>query len=668
MSFLQPAMLWALPIIALPIVIHLINQRRYRTIEWAAMTFLLAATTMSRGYARIRQWLILAMRTLAIAGLIFAISRPLASGWLRLAAPGTVDTTIILLDTSPSMQQQGNRAGVTKLDAARTQLIQSLQLIHSNHWVVIDSATLQPVEIESPGVLDSLVPAQSNSTSADIPGMLQSAYEYLRDNRPSQTEIWICSDLRQNDWDAESARWKVLRDAFLEAPTPTRFHLLAYGDGAGGNRSIRLTSAETRETMSGRELLISFVVRQSESEKTTLPVRLELAGGISEIPVELTGKETELVDYAIPLEGDQLKRGWGRLTIPADGNVADNEFYFVFDEPPPRQTLIVSDNEDSVRSLKLAAEISPEINTQAAVTVLTPQQAETADWDQVALLLWQAELPDDSRRPLVQSVIDRGGRVIFFPPEGGRSGEFAGLSWGDWHEEPEGFQTVSWRQDQDVLANVRSGEALPVNELGIRRYRTIEGEQSRLATLDSGDALLSRAITSQRNIYFCGTRATDDHSTLARNGIVLYAVIQRALAEGAESLAAARQVVAGSVDGVQAERWQRLSSDETAVSTRYRFHAGAYEEDERLYAVNRSVEEDRPLIVDPERMAGLFQGLQFDRVDEQIGEDNALLREIWATFLFLMLLALIVEAALSIPRRRIAQAGVNPAFAREVPA
>lgn len=58
MSFLQPAMLIALPLIALPIVIHLINQRRFQTVQWGAMQFLLAANRMSRGYARIRQWLI----------------------------------------------------------------------------------------------------------------------------------------------------------------------------------------------------------------------------------------------------------------------------------------------------------------------------------------------------------------------------------------------------------------------------------------------------------------------------------------------------------------------------------------------------------------------------------------------------------------------------------
>ena len=85
MSFLQPILLAALPLVALPIIIHLINQRRYQTVKWAAMMFLLAANRMSRGYARLRQWLIMAMRMAAIAALVFAVSRPLSGGWLGLA-------------------------------------------------------------------------------------------------------------------------------------------------------------------------------------------------------------------------------------------------------------------------------------------------------------------------------------------------------------------------------------------------------------------------------------------------------------------------------------------------------------------------------------------------------------------------------------------------------
>src|SRR5262245_3553331 len=115
MSFLQPMLLWALPLIALPIIIHLINQRRYQTIRWGAMMFLLAANRMSRGYARLRQWLIMAFRMAAIGALVFAISRPLASGWLGLTAGGKPDTTIVLLDRSPTMLQNRAGAGASKL-------------------------------------------------------------------------------------------------------------------------------------------------------------------------------------------------------------------------------------------------------------------------------------------------------------------------------------------------------------------------------------------------------------------------------------------------------------------------------------------------------------------------------------------------------------------------
>ena len=105
------------------------------------MMFLLAANRMSRGYARLRQWLILLFRMLAIAGLIFAVSRPLASGWLGLAAGGRADTTIILLDRSPSMQQAGPGAAGSKLETGRQQLARTLGTLGSSRWVLIDSAS-----------------------------------------------------------------------------------------------------------------------------------------------------------------------------------------------------------------------------------------------------------------------------------------------------------------------------------------------------------------------------------------------------------------------------------------------------------------------------------------------------------------------------------------------
>ena len=129
MTFLQPLMLAALPLISLPIIIHLINQRRFQTVQWGAMMFLLSAKALSRGYSRLRNWLIMAMRMLAVAAVIFAVGRPLSRGWLARAGGARPDTAIVVLDRSPSMQQRSAAAADTKLDTGRRQLVESLRTL-----------------------------------------------------------------------------------------------------------------------------------------------------------------------------------------------------------------------------------------------------------------------------------------------------------------------------------------------------------------------------------------------------------------------------------------------------------------------------------------------------------------------------------------------------------
>src|SRR4051794_9112941 len=218
MSFLQPLILAALPLVALPVIIHLINQRRYQTVPWAAMMFLLAANRMSRGYARLRQWLIMAFRMAAIAALLFAVSRPLAGGWLGSTAGGRADTTIVLLDRSPSMQQGKAGSGGSKLETGKRQLAATLKTLGSNRWVLIDSGTNAPHELESADALLTSAAAGPTSASSDIPGMLQAARDYIRANKTGRTEIWICSDIRRNDWETDDGRWRSLREAFLGFP------------------------------------------------------------------------------------------------------------------------------------------------------------------------------------------------------------------------------------------------------------------------------------------------------------------------------------------------------------------------------------------------------------------------------------------------------------------
>ena len=358
MSFLAPMLLAGLPLVALPIVIHLINQRRFQTIRWGAMMFLLAANRLSRGYARLRQWLIMAFRMLAIAGLIFAIARPLASGWLGLSAGGRPDTTIVLLDRSPSMQQTDGGRGGTKLETGRQQLVQALKMLGSARWVLVDSTTNKPIEIESPEGLLNSPAGEPASSASDIPAMLQAAHDYIQANKTGRTEVWICSDLRENDWNGESGRWQTLRESFLEFPQGVRFHLLAYAQTAPENVAIRVTDVRRQQTSDAAELFVSLkLMRAPGSEsKISVPVQFEIDGARSELTVEMNGDKFELKDHRIPLVRSH-ERGWGRVSIPADSNMADNEFCFVFDRPVARLAIILADDPQAARPLELAAAI-----------------------------------------------------------------------------------------------------------------------------------------------------------------------------------------------------------------------------------------------------------------------------------------------------------------------
>ena len=651
MSFLQPLRLAALPLAALPIIIHLINQRRFQTIRWAAMMFLLAANRMSRGYARLRQWLILLFRVLAVAALILAVSRPLASGWLGLAAGGRADTTIILLDRSASMREQGQAAVGSKLETGRQQLVRTLRLLGSARWILIESAQIKPRELRTPEDLLHLPESEPTSASADIPALFEAARDYIRENRTGRTEIWICSDIRANDWNAESGRWQALRDSFLEFAQTIRFHLLAYGDVATGNTSLRVTGVRRQAVGDSAELLLSLRIERSAAtaERATIPLQIEIDGARSELSLEVEGAEFDLKDHRIPIDRKQ-ERGWGRVAIPADANPADNEYFFVFDLPVARRTAIVADDPTATFPLQLAATIAPESALRAAVDLLSRDQLGSIEWDQTALVLWHAPLPVGDVARLLETYLDRGGQIVFFPPRDPDDAEFQGIGWGAWEESPGELPVETWRGDQDLLKNALSGAALPVGQLQVRKYCTVRGEGTWLANLRGNIPLLARATSNRGAAYFCATTTATSDSSLASDGVVLYVMIQRALASGASVLGATRQLVAGDSTNPAEDDWAQLAGSPDALSTEYPFQAGVYAAGEKLLAVNRPDAEDRPATLSDPRLDELFRGLDFQRVNDRAGSLAQLIQEVWRMFLVSMMVALMVEAGLCLPK------------------
>lgn len=105
MAFVAPIFALAgLVLMGLPILIHLLNRRRYRVVEWAAMRYLLEAVKQNRRRRRFESWLLLAMRALIILMLGLALARPLGCDGRSARMLGATPSglAVIILDDSLS--------------------------------------------------------------------------------------------------------------------------------------------------------------------------------------------------------------------------------------------------------------------------------------------------------------------------------------------------------------------------------------------------------------------------------------------------------------------------------------------------------------------------------------------------------------------------------------
>jgi hypothetical protein len=145
-SFFNPLMLWGMGLASLPIIIHLLNRRRFKTMEWAAMDFLLKAAVRNRRRVRLENLLLLLLRTLLVVCLIAAVARPFTQRENPLASLfGSTGATerVILLDDSHSMRAgQGNKSAFDTAKEVAKRLVTTLHDEKSSDRVTIVLAVL----------------------------------------------------------------------------------------------------------------------------------------------------------------------------------------------------------------------------------------------------------------------------------------------------------------------------------------------------------------------------------------------------------------------------------------------------------------------------------------------------------------------------------------------
>jgi hypothetical protein len=220
------AVLFATPLAALatlagaasvPVVIHLLNRRRYRVVDWAAMRFLLAARRQNVRRLRIEQLLLLTVRTLLIVLMIAAMCSitPWAEAvWQRLLPGGGTGVSqvagrthkIVVIDGSLSMTLAGDRGSCfDRAKALAAELVRS-SAAGDGFSLVLMAGPAQAViagPAEDAGKVAREIEAlRCPHGNSDLGGALQLVEELVRKapGKYAQREVYVLSDLQRSTW------------------------------------------------------------------------------------------------------------------------------------------------------------------------------------------------------------------------------------------------------------------------------------------------------------------------------------------------------------------------------------------------------------------------------------------------------------------------------------
>ncbi|MDZ4818859.1 MAG: BatA domain-containing protein, partial [Planctomycetota bacterium] len=213
MSVTYPALLFGgAALVLVPILIHLLNKRKFKIVDWAAMDFLFEADKKNRRRVRLEDLLILLLRVLAVLLLAGLLARPFLTSASATVLGGKVGfERIVLLDDSPSMEtrQQGPSA-LTHGRRMAAELVRELGAQHTSDTltVVLTSRPSSPVVREAvltPDTVNRLASELASWPASSRPAHYEQSLSEVEKLISTKTTnlnriVYIISDMRRGDW------------------------------------------------------------------------------------------------------------------------------------------------------------------------------------------------------------------------------------------------------------------------------------------------------------------------------------------------------------------------------------------------------------------------------------------------------------------------------------
>ncbi|MCA9074812.1 MAG: BatA domain-containing protein [Planctomycetaceae bacterium] len=283
MSFLNGLFLLALPLAAVPVLLHFFRRKQRDVVQWGAMQFLIDAAQKGRRWERLEELLLMLLRCAAVLALVLALARPQLRGQWFGDHPSR--EVILVLDNSMSMSRDvGEETPFAELqqrvkdtldELSESDSVQLMLAVGGPDWqtaegVAVDSLTRAQLQQD----IDKLTPSQG---TADLFSSVQAAIDAVADDEIQLRHVLVFTDQQAHGWQANAARnWQQLKEAMERNDMRTSVQVVPCGAFSDPVANVAVVGIEASHTQVGLDQSVTVRAQvQNFGEKSSAPMSLD---------------------------------------------------------------------------------------------------------------------------------------------------------------------------------------------------------------------------------------------------------------------------------------------------------------------------------------------------------------------------------------------------------
>ena len=329
MSFLNPFVLVALAAASIPFLLHLLNLRKVRRVEFSSLRFLKELQKTKVRRLKLKQILLLILRTLLIIFAVLAFARPVLRGTSGLPGARATATAIIIVDNSMSMNVKDDRGG--RLKRAKDATVKLLDLLEEGDEAAVVPLTDPGRALERgtsrnrEGLIREVLDMETGYGPARYADAIPVALQLLETAPNVNQEIYIITD-------RQSINSEGLTGAPFVLDRDIRLRILPIGDDKDIPINLAVDSIEVLTAIfeADKPLDVRAWVHNYGSEKVEDAVVSFYIEGVREAQTTITlegGESTSVELSAPPKRGGFLG---AYVQVEGDDLDEDNRRYFAF--------------------------------------------------------------------------------------------------------------------------------------------------------------------------------------------------------------------------------------------------------------------------------------------------------------------------------------------------